>query len=110
MEKGSCEAYSLLFSAREPVAELAELGLIAFREAHDEVMDARLCRRGLNLRLCRIELCDRYVLCNRIAEEHGVLGHIACHFSECRGLNVPHILPRDSYRALLHIPKAHQEL
>ena len=73
-------------------------------------MDACLYRRSLNLRLCRIELCDRYVLCNRIAEEYGVLGHIACHFSERRGLNVPHILPRDSHRPLLHIPEAHQEL
>ena len=69
----ACDGDALLFAAGERAAAIADDGVIAVRQRHDEIVAARLFRRRDHLVLRRVGLAEEDVCTDRVVEEVDVL-------------------------------------
>ena len=77
LQDGAGDRHPLLLAARQLQAALADRRLVAQRQRHDEVVDARQPRRLLDLLAGAVGPAVADVVEDRVVEQHGVLRHHA---------------------------------
>ena len=105
----ACDGDALLFAAGERAAAIADDGVIAVRQRHDEVVAARLFRRRDHLVLRRVGLAEEDVCADRVVEEVDVLEHHRDVREQTVAGKFAQVVSADGDAAALRIVKAREQ-
>lgn len=106
---GAGDGDTLFFTAREFQATLADHGVVAVREALDEVVNTGRACGGDDVLLAGVRTAIGNVVGNRIVEEHRILRHDADRAAQGRLRDITNILTIDQDGALVDIIKTKQQ-
>ena len=77
VQKSPCKSYSLLFAARQSVAEFSYHGIVTVWQAHNKIVN-RGFFAGINYFLiCCVKFCNSEIILNAVVEKVGILRNIA---------------------------------
>ena len=108
-QQGPRNADPLLFAARQLQPALADLGRIAVRQAHHEIMDLGRLGRGIHLVAAGIRVAIGDVVIDGVVEQNGILRHNPDHLVQ-RGLrHIADVLPVNPDRPGIHLVKPEQQ-
>ena len=109
LQDGAGDRHALLLAARELQAALADRRLVALRQGHDEVMDARQPGRPLDILARAVGPAVADVVVDRVVEQHRVLRHHADRGPQAVLRHLTDILAIDPHAAGGHVVEAEQD-
>ena len=100
----------MLLAAREAHAVLPDGRLVALRERHHELVDARLLGRLHHFLVRRISLADADITLNGVREEPHILHDDADKGQKIVVGDVPHVHAADAHASCIYVPEPQQEV
>ena len=109
-EHGARDGQHLLLSLRDVQSVVADDGVVAVRQAHDEVMNLGCLGRGDDLLAGRARAAEGDVVIDGAIEQPGVLQHHRVGRAQAPAGDVHAVAPLHQDVTLLRVVKAHQQV
>ena len=109
LQDGARDRHPLLLAARQLQAAFADRRLVAQRQRHDEIVDARQPGGLLDFLAGASGPAVADVVEDRVVEQHGVLRHHADRRAQAVLRDVADVLAVDPYAAARHVVEAEQD-